>query len=123
MAQDHINALKAGSVVEEFRIERMLGHGGFGITYLARDLHLNNLVAMKEYLPQEFAVRAANSTIVPKSTNDEQGYSWGLDRFKQEARALARFKHPNIVRCARLIEANNTAYMVMDYEQGMALSD
>jgi formylglycine-generating enzyme required for sulfatase activity/serine/threonine protein kinase len=123
MAQDHINALKVGSVVEEFRIERMLGHGGFGITYLARDLHLNNLVAMKEYLPQEFAVRAANSTIVPKSANDEQGYSWGLDRFKQEARALARFKHPNIVRASRLIEANGTAYLVMDYELGMTLGE
>ncbi len=123
MSQDHINALKAGAVVEEFRIERMLGHGGFGITYLARDLHLNNLVAMKEYLPQEFAVRAANSTIVPKSANDQQGYEWGLDRFKQEARALARFKHPNIVRASRLIEANGTAYLVMDYEVGMTLGE
>ena len=123
MSNEHVNALKNGSIVAEYRIEGLLGHGGFGMTYLARDLNLNSMVAIKEYLPQEFAVRAANSTIVPKSQVDGQGYEWGLERFKQEARALARFKHPNIVRCARLIEANNTAYMVMDYEQGMALSD
>jgi formylglycine-generating enzyme required for sulfatase activity/serine/threonine protein kinase len=120
---EHVNALKRGSIVAEYRIEGLLGHGGFGMTYLARDLNLNSMVAIKEYLPQEFAVRAANSTIVPKSQADGQGYEWGLERFKQEARALARFKHPNIVRCARLIEANNTAYMVMDYEQGMALGE
>jgi serine/threonine protein kinase len=123
MAGDHINALQVGHRLEEYEIERLLGHGGFGLTYLARDAHLDNLVAIKEYLPQEYAVRAANSTIVPKSQTDQGAYEWGLERFKHEARSLARFKHPNIVRAARLIEANGTAYMVMEYAHGMTLGD
>jgi len=123
MANDHANALRVGAEIAEYRIERLLGHGGFGLTYLARDQHLNTLVAIKEYLPHEFAVRAANQTIAPKSEQDDQAFNWGLSRFKQEARALARFKHPNIVRVSRLIESNNTAYMVMDYERGMTLAE
>jgi formylglycine-generating enzyme required for sulfatase activity/serine/threonine protein kinase len=123
MVGDHVNALRVGHQLEEYAVERLLGHGGFGLTYLARDTNLNNLVAIKEYLPQEYAVRAANSTIVPKSQSDEGAYQWGLERFKQEARSLARFKHPNIVRAARLIEANGTAYMVMEYEHGLTLGE
>jgi TonB family protein len=117
----HVSALAVGHKLEEYRIERLLGHGGFGLTYLAQDTNLNALVAIKEFLPQEFAVRAANSSVIPKSETDVDSYRWGLDRFKDEARALARFKHPNIVRAARLIEANGTAYMVMDFEPGMTL--
>ena len=118
----HASALGIGHKLQEYLIGRLLGHGGFGLTYLAQDTNLNALVAIKEFLPQEFAVRTASSEVVPKSEFDADSYKWGLDRFKEEARALARFKHPNIVRVSRLLEANGTAYMVMDFEPGMTLS-
>ena len=122
MVSTHVSALAIGHRLHEYLIGRLLGHGGFGLTYLAQDTNLNALVAIKEFLPQEFAVRGADSAVVPKSEFDADSYRWGLDRFKEEARALARFKHPNIVRVSRLIEANGTAYMVMDFEPGMTLS-
>ena len=118
----HANALPVGYKLDEYLIGRLLGHGGFGLTYLAQDTNLNALVAIKEFLPQEFALRNSNSEVVAKSEFDAESYRWGLDRFKEEARALARFKHPNIVRVSRLIESNGTAYMVMDFEPGMTLS-
>lgn len=118
----HASALAIGHTLQEYIIGRLLGHGGFGLTYLAQDTNLNALVAIKEFLPQEFAIRDAKSQVVPKSEYDADSYKWGLDRFKEEARALARFKHPNIVRVSRLIEANCTAYMVMDFEPGLTLS-
>jgi TonB family protein len=118
----HASALAIGHTLQEYIIGRLLGHGGFGLTYLAQDTNLNALVAIKEFLPQEFALRGPDSHVVPKSEFDADSYKWGLDRFKEEARALARFKHPNIVRVSRLIEANGTAYMVMDFEPGMTLS-
>lgn len=118
----HASALAIGHRLQEYIIGRLLGHGGFGLTYLAQDTNLNSLVAIKEFLPQEFAVRNADNSVVPKSEFDADSYTWGLERFKEEARALARFKHPNIVRVSRLLEANGTAYMVMDFEPGMTLS-
>ena len=118
----HANALAVGYKLDEYLIGRLLGHGGFGLTYLAQDTNLNSLVAIKEFLPQEFAIRGPHSEVVPKSEFDADSYKWGLDRFKEEARALARFKHPNIVRVSRLLESNGTAYMVMDFEPGMTLS-
>ena len=118
----HVSALAIGHRLQEYIIGRLLGHGGFGLTYLAQDSNLNSLVAIKEFLPQEFAVRNPDNSVVPKSEFDSDSYSWGLERFKEEARALARFKHPNIVRVSRLLEANGTAYMVMDFEPGLTLS-
>ncbi|HEV2211882.1 MAG TPA: serine/threonine-protein kinase, partial [Gammaproteobacteria bacterium] len=118
----HASALAVGYKLDEYLIGRLLGHGGFGLTYLAQDTNLNSLVAIKEFLPQEFALRGPHSEVVPKSELDADSYKWGLDRFKEEARALARFKHPNIVRVSRLLESNGTAYMVMDFEPGMTLS-
>jgi TonB family protein len=118
----HASALAIGHRLQEYIIGRLLGHGGFGLTYLAQDSNLNSLVAIKEFLPQEFAVRNPDNSVVPKSEFDSDSYSWGLERFKEEARALARFKHPNIVRVSRLLEANGTAYMVMDFEPGLTLS-
>ncbi len=116
------NALPLGTDLLEYRLESVLGAGGFGMTYLARDTHLEKLVAIKEYLPTDLAVRALDGSIVPVNTESEYDYQWGLRRFIQEARTLARFSHPNIVRVNRYFEANGTGYMVMDYEEGESLN-
>ena len=119
----HHAALRAGTVVEEFKIHSILGHGGFGITYLAEDLDLKIQVAIKEFMPNELAVRLEGSTVAPKSDGDQDDFEWGRKRFVEEAQILARFRHPNIVRVARIIrEANGTAYFVMDYYQGEPLN-
>ena len=118
------NALPAGYVLGEYVIESVLGHGGFGITYLAKDTRLDSLVAIKEYFPQSFALRDTNATITPLSGDDtaQENYQWGLREFLKEAQALAKFKHNNIVRVLRFLEDNGTAYMVMEYEEGESLS-
>ncbi len=112
------NALPMQSMLQEYRIEQVLGAGGFGITYRARDTNLDKDVAIKEYLPGELAMRAPDGNVVAQATQHEAGYQWGLDRFLLEARTLGKFSHPNIVRVLRYFEANATAYVVMDYEQG-----
>jgi serine/threonine protein kinase len=119
----HRNALPQGFRLQEYVIDSLLGHGGFGITYLAKDTHLNQWVAIKEYLPNELAVREGVSTVYAKSTSDENAFQWGLQRFITEAQTLARFKHRNIVRVLRFFEAHGTAYMVMEYEDGDNLAD
>jgi hypothetical protein len=120
------NALPLNYRLDEYVIQSVLGHGGFGITYLARDTRLGALVAIKEYFPQAYARRDRTLTIHPNTggdTGDAENYSWGLQEFLKEARALAQFKHANIVRVLRYLEANGTAYMVMEYEEGESLAD
>jgi Protein kinase domain len=117
----HQFALPPGTLLMEYRVSGLLGAGAFGITYLARDTHLDKDVAIKEYLPSAFAARAADGSVVPITPQQEQDYRWGLERFSQEARTLARFSHPNIVRVNRYFEANGTGCMVMDYERGESL--
>lgn len=122
--QQHRNALPRGFWLNEYQIESVLGKpGGFGITYLAKDTHLEQLVAVKEYLPSDFAIREGRSTVYVKSSSYEENFKWGLDNFINEARALARFNHINIVRVLRFFEANGTAYMVMEYHKGRSLTD
>ena len=116
-------ALPVGFALHEYTIEAMLGAGGFGITYRARDNNLHAQVAIKEYLPNHLAVRAAGQSVLPRSAADSPGFQLGLERFLAEARILAGFRHPNIVRVSRFFEANRTAYVVMDYEQGQPLRD
>ena len=99
---------------------RVLGAGGFGVTYLCEHGGLGVTVAVKEYLPNDIAVRSGNA-VAPKSTADREGYRWGLSRFLDEARTLARFAHRNVVRVRDYFEANGTAYIVMDYEDGEPL--
>ncbi len=116
------NALELESTLGEYRLKSVLGVGGFGMTYLAWDSNLEKHVAIKEYLPGDLAVRALDGSVVPVSTDHQHDYQWGLDRFIQEARTLARFSHPHIVRVNRYFESNGTGYMVMDYEEGESLS-
>ena len=120
---DHLHALPAGHRLNEYRIERVIGSGGFGITYLAWDIQLDKAVAIKEYLPSDFAVRTDATTVQPKSTDDQGDYQWGLKRFLDEARTLARFEHPHLNHVHRYFEDNNTAYLVLDYVEGETLSD
>ncbi len=116
-------ALPAGYSLHEFTIESVLGCGGFGITYLVRDNNLQCRAAIKEYLPNDLAVRSSGQTVCARTESDTHGYRIGLDGFLAESRVLASFRHPNIVRVTRFFEANNTAYMVMDYEKGEPLRD
>ena len=115
------NALALESMLLEYRLDAVLGAGGFGLTYLGWDTHLEKHVAIKEYMPSSLALREADGKVLPAKTENEQGYQWGLDRFIQEARTLAKFSHPNIVRVNRYFEANGTSYVVMDYEAGESL--
>jgi serine/threonine protein kinase len=120
---EYLNALPSGYRLHEYAVDKVLGVGGFGITYLGKDTTLNLKVAIKEYLPNELAVRDAELNVLPKSSDCEETYFWGLDRFLQEARLLARFNHPNLVRVLRFFEANGTAYMMMQYEDGENLDE
>jgi len=122
MTQPYQHALPVGTRVESYEIRDVLGVGGFGITYRAFDHDLECDVAIKEYLPSQFAVRHGDSTVSPKTDGDAQAYEYGLRRFLDEARTLAKFREPNIVRVVRYLEAHHTAYLVMDFEAGEPLS-
>ena len=116
------DALPTQSRLHWYVIDKVLGQGGFGITYLARDTNLDQRVAIKEYLPVEFATRMPDATVRSRTDELRDRYRWGLDRFIQEARTLARFDHPSIVRVKSVFEFNNTAYMVMRFEEGINLA-
>ncbi len=119
----HRNALQPGFRIKWYEIRQILGQGGFGITYLALDTNLDQEVAVKEYLPIELAVREGDHTVHPASADNGEQFQWGKDRFISEAKTLAKFKHPNIVRVYSVFEALNTAYMIMEYERGHSLQE
>jgi serine/threonine protein kinase/HAMP domain-containing protein len=114
-------ALPTGFRLHEYRIDAILGQGGFGIAYEATDVNLNARVVIKEYLPEEFAYRSTDNSVGARADGDQEFYQAGLDSFLVEARTLATFRHPHIVRVARFFEANRTAYMVLEYERGQSL--
>ena len=122
-AGEHRNALPAGSRLESYRFERVLAAGGFGITYLARDVDLARAVAIKEFLPATLAMRGAGTRVVPIADADQEDFDYGLDRFRREAEMLTAFNHPNIVRVYRYIKANGTGYLVMEYRRGSSLGE
>lgn len=117
-----VGALPPDTRLHEYLIERVLGHGGFGITYLARDTLLDKLVAIKEYLPNELAARAEADTVTIRSDDTREAFDWGRNNFVKEARVLARFSHPNLIRVHRFFELNGTAYFVMEYAEGTTLA-
>ena len=122
MSSEYTDALPTGLKLEGYEIVRVLGVGGFGVTYLGFDDKLNMAVAIKEYLPSDLARRDSSQTVTPRSTKDTADFQWGLDRFLSEAQDLARFDHPNIIRVRRFFEAHGTAYIVMDYAEGKTLA-
>ncbi len=119
----HLNALKPGFELHWYGFREILGQGGFGITYIAYDRNLAHEVAIKEYMPVDLATRAPDDSVMPISPDYQERYEWGLERFIDEARTLAQFEHPNIVRVRNVFKKNNTAYMVMDYELGESLQE
>lgn len=122
--QTHRHALQTGTRLFEYEIIEMIGSGGFGIVYLARDKELEQNIVIKEYLPNEFAVRETDQTVLAKTSKDESEFNWGLEKFLEEARVLATFRdHPNIVSVLRYFRANKTAYMVMEYAGSTSLKD
>ena len=119
----HYFALPTGSKLYEFEIEALLGHGGFGITYRATDTLLQETVAIKEFLPNELAIRISDATVRAKSQQAEPDFDAGLKSFLEEARVMARFRHPRIVHVRRFFELHGTGYIVLDYERGKTLSE
>ncbi|QQS12284.1 MAG: protein kinase [Rhodospirillales bacterium] len=118
-ADDPFGPLAIGARIGKYEIVEVLGQGGFGITYLARDTQLRRDVAVKEYLPTSFAKRQGGSTVLPRSTHVSDDFLWGRERFLDEARTLATLEDaPGIVDVYDFMEANGTAYMVMALVRG-----
>lgn len=119
-------ALPAGTVLREWRLEEVLGVGGFGIVYKARGIYFDELVAIKEYFPSSISDRDSEDTVVPIDSDAEEVHALGLKKFVEEAKLLWNLstptRHPNIVSVRSLFEIHGTAYMVMDFEDGISLS-
>ena len=119
----YLLALPKGTKLFEYRIESVLGQGGFGITYLANDTLLDEAVAIKEYFPNESAFRTRDLSARAKSPQDRELFQSGLDAFLGEARIIARFRHHNIMQVRRFFEAHGTAYIVLQFETGRSFED
>ena len=123
MSEHHPQALPKGHRIEEYEIVRVLGAGGFGITYLAFDHNLDGPVALKEYFPREHAGRKSNGSVAALSAaGSREIFAWGRDRFIEEARGLHKVSHPNVVRVLRYLESQGTVYIVMEYVEGESLT-
>ncbi|MBI3561000.1 MAG: serine/threonine protein kinase [Gammaproteobacteria bacterium] len=113
-------ALAAGTKVDEYTLEQVLGGGGFSIVYLGRS-RANQQVVIKEYLPSSLATRAPDQTVVCRDSQNNERFTHGRRLFFQEANTLTTLKHPNIVNVINFFRANDTVYMVMEYEEGVNL--
>ena len=113
----HRLALPTGHRLENYELSRVLGKGGFGITYLGIDRSLGRKVAVKELMPDTIVSREG-TLVRPQSESLAPNWAWAKDRFLEEACMLAGFQHPSIVNVHQIIEANGTVYMVMDYIEG-----
>ncbi len=117
---DYSSALAPGSMLSTYRIEAVLGQGGFGVTYLAYDSVEERQVVIKENLPKDYAFREPSSSRVHVHGKAED-FAWAMKNFVAEARLLAELDHPHIVKVHRAFETNNTAYYVMDHVGGQSL--
>ncbi len=115
------NALPIGHRLHEFEITGLVGEGGFGIVYLAHDTQLERVVAIKEYMPGSLATRAGDLSVTVKSERQRETFTLGMRSFVNEAKLLASFDHPALIKVYRFWEENGTAYMVMPYYQGPTL--
>ncbi len=116
-----VNTLPIGTQIHEFKITDVIAIGGFGIVYLAQDLSLGRYVALKEYMPTSLAERTQGITVAVKSAHQADTFNAGLRSFINEARLLAQFDHPALVKVYRFWEENGTAYMVMPFLEGITL--
>ncbi|MCU0922424.1 MAG: protein kinase [Burkholderiaceae bacterium] len=121
--QDVGSGLPPGTRLGEFEITELVGEGGFGLVYAAQDHSLQRRVALKEYMPSSLAARAGGSQVQVKSQRHRETFDAGLKSFINEARLLASFDHPSLVKVYRFWEANGTAYMVMPFLDGATLKD
>ena len=116
------DVLPPGTLLDgKYRIDRLIGSGGFGMTYMAHDLGLNQPVAVKEYYPAQFGMREGTLTVRPATEKDQDLFDRLKESFLREARTLAQFRHPAIVRVVSVFEGHGTAYMIMEYEAGRSL--
>jgi serine/threonine protein kinase len=115
------NPLPIGHKLQEYVIEGLIGEGGFGIVYLARDTQLGRVVALKEYMPSSLASRANGGVVSVRSERQRETFELGRRSFVNEAQLLAAFDQPSLVKVYRFWEQNGTAYMVMPYYQGPTL--
>lgn len=116
-------SLRIGTRMAEFEITERIGEGGFSIVYLALDHSLERTVALKEYMPSSLAARVGDTQVQPRSSRYRDTFEAGLKSFVNEAKLLAQFDHPALVKVYRFWEANGTAYMVMPFYQGVTLKD
>lgn len=114
-------ALPAGTELEHYRIDNTLSAGGFGIVYLATDLQNDMQIVIKEYMPNKLAQRLPDGFVMPQGEQQQEHHNEGMRLFLQEAAALIKLKHPNIVRVLNFFRANGTVYMVMEYRPGKNL--
>jgi serine/threonine protein kinase len=120
---DHDAILPLGTYLGEFEITDLVGQGGFGIVYLAWDHSLERRVALKEYMPSALATRSDGMTVQVKAARHQETFEAGLRSFVNEAKLLAQFDHPSMVKVYRFWEANSTAYMVMPFYEGDTLKE
>ena len=122
MTNNNTNTLLIGSQLKQYRIQSILGQGEFGITYLAHNTErYSKVVIIKEYFPKRLALRVDKQNVLPKFEQYQEYFAWGLELFRQEGQALAKLKHPNIVKVLDYFEEYNTAYIVMEYIKGQSL--
>ena len=117
----HANCLPVGTVIADFEVIGLVGEGGFGIVYLAKDVNLDRIVAVKEFMPSSFAGRVEGVRVAVRAASHQATYEAGLRSFINEAKMLAKFAHPALVEVYRFWEANGTAYMAMRYYAGETL--
>jgi serine/threonine protein kinase len=108
-------ALAPGFQVDTLRVDRVLGRGAFGITYLVTDTVLYKPFALKEYLPEALAIRTGDGRVEARDADSAAAFNTGLEHFVAEGRTVAGLDHANIVKVFRCFEANGTAYLLMPY--------